>query len=463
MKAVVVWLGKHWLSVIVMLLLAGGGVAAAATQAQWLPGVRQWLAASAGKATTGDGHDDHHGHDHAGHEDGESIKLSPQALKNIGFEPQLVKLGTFERTITIPAIVVERPGQSRIQIAAPLTGVVTGIHVIEGEAIEPGTPLFDIRLTHEELVTSQRDFLRSAEELDVVKREIERLESLPEGVIAGKRILDQQYERQKIEAAIKAQREGLLLHGLTDQQVDDILTTRKLLGGLTVYAPAHNVRHDSCSQDHLFHVQRIAVHRGQQVEAGQTVAELADHCELHIEGKAFEDDAERLREAADKGWSITARLLSGDSDREQIKGLQIYYPSDRVEPESRAFHFYIQLPNEIVSKQTRAKSLFIQWRYKPGQRMELRVPLERWENRIVLPIEAVVDEGAEKYVYQQNGDHFDRVPVHVEYSDQQYAVVANDGSIFPGDVVAGRGAYQMHLALKNKMGGGVDPHAGHHH
>jgi hypothetical protein len=29
--------------------------------------------------------------------------------------------------------------------------------------------------------------------------------------------------------------------------------------------------------------------------------------------------------------------------------------------------------------------------------------------------------------------------------------------------VAGRGAYQMNLALKNQAGGGIDPHAGHNH
>jgi hypothetical protein len=35
--------------------------------------------------------------------------------------------------------------------------------------------------------------------------------------------------------------------------------------------------------------------------------------------------------------------------------------------------------------------------------------------------------------------------------------------LFPGDVVAQRGAHQMQMALKNKSGGGVDPHAGHNH
>jgi hypothetical protein len=42
-------------------------------------------------------------------------------------------------------------------------------------------------------------------------------------------------------------------------------------------------------------------------------------------------------------------------------------------------------------------------------------------------------------------------------------VVANDGSIFPGDYVALSGAQQMQIALKNKAGGAIDPHAGHNH
>ena len=33
----------------------------------------------------------------------------------------------------------------------------------------------------------------------------------------------------------------------------------------------------------------------------------------------------------------------------------------------------------------------------------------------------------------------------------------------PGEVIAAKGAYQIHLALKNKSGGAVDAHAGHNH
>ena len=81
----------------------------------------------------------------------------------------------------------------------------------------------------------------------------------------------------------------------------------------------------------------------------------------------------------------------------------------------------------------------------------------------MLPIEAVVQEGPEAYVYLECQGHFDRKPVHVEYRDQRHAVIESDGTLFPGDKVAANGAYQIHLALKNQAGGGADPHAGHNH
>jgi hypothetical protein len=95
--------------------------------------------------------------------------------------------------------------------------------------------------------------------------------------------------------------------------------------------------------------------------------------------------------------------------------------------------------------------------------MQLQVPIEKLADRIVLPIDAVAQDGAETYVFVPNGDHFDRRPVHVEYRDQTFAAIAQDGALFPGDVVAISSAQQLQLALKNKSGGAIDPHAGHNH
>ncbi len=89
--------------------------------------------------------------------------------------------------------------------------------------------------------------------------------------------------------------------------------------------------------------------------------------------------------------------------------------------------------------------------------------METFENQIGLPVDAVTRDGAEQYVFVEHGQGFERVPVHVLYRDQTSVVIAGDGALHPGDRVALRGAHQMQMALKNKAGGGVDPHAGHNH
>lgn len=460
----------HKIAPLLLLLLAGGVIAA--TFPLWLPWVKESTDQFSGGPPIPSGQNaelaghDHAGHSHAGHGHHErhSITLSAGALKNIGFRPLTLERSTFVKTISLPAMVIERPGRSRIQITAPLTGTITRIFPIAGAAIEPGDPMFEIRLTHEELVGSQSNLLRTAENLDVVKREIQRLKSLGEGVVAGKRILEQEYEQQKLEASLRAEQQALLLHGLNQDQVDKILAERTLFQLQTVHAPMHTDQSEACGDDHLFHVQELPVTLGQQVESGERLCVLADHCELYIEGRAFEDDAARLREAARHGWAISASLVVGEQRTEAIEGLKLLYLADHVDPQSRAFRFYISLPNQVVLDQTSPEGVrFLDWRFKPGQRMELRVPVEELAGRIVLPVEGVVDDGAETYVYRQNGSHFDQVAVHVEYRDQQSVVIASDGAVFPGDVVASRGAYQMHLALKNQAGGGIDPHAGHNH
>ena len=403
-------------------------------------------------------------YDHA-HDDAAAITLSQQAKGTIGLRVARVELATFERTITVPGMVVERPGRSILQVTAPLTGVVTRIFPIQGEAVAAPQPLFEVRLTHEELVQAQGEFLRTAEELDVIRREVSRLEKVTaEGAIAGKTLLDRKYEQQKQEAALRAQRQALMLHGLSPEQVDGILTTRTLLGRLTVAVPAGEDLCQPGSPARLLQVQELRVAPGQHVNAGDTLCVLADHRELYLEGRAFEQDIEAIQQAASKDWRLSAALESKAGKTASIKDLKILYLADKVDPESRAFRFYVTLPNRLLREDRQACGpRFVYWQFRPGQRIEIKIPVERWPDRIVLPVEAVAQDGAEQYVFEANGDHFDRRPVRVEYRDQTSVVIANDGALKLGGMVAESAAHQMQLALKNKAGGGGDPHAGHNH
>lgn len=465
---------RLWYGIVAMLMFS----VAVALRGHWFPFAQAVLTTGrltgftdAGATAVGvdkdHGHTGHdhagHDHSHAGHEESNSIALSEQARKNIGLQVANVELKSFTRTITVPGMVVERPGRSLVQVTAPMTGVVTKIYPLEGEAVTPGHKLFDIRLTHEELVQAQADMLRTIEELDVIGREIARIEKLAaDGALPAKTLLERKYEQQKQEAVLRSQKQGLLLHGLTQEQIDAIVRTRTLLQTLTVEAPGPT---DRMSSDMSFYqVQSLKVAQGQHVTAGDELAELVDHSKLFIEGNAFERDLAEITQASAAGREISVLMETEGKKPQLVPGLRILYTASSIDPNSRTLHFYVTLPNQIEQDSRQSDgSRYVAWRYRPGQRTQLQVPVETWTDRIVLPVDAVVQEGAEAFVFTANGDHFDRRPVHVEYKDQLWAVIANDGSLFPGDVVALAAAKQLQLALKNKAGGGIDPHAGHNH
>jgi membrane fusion protein, heavy metal efflux system len=211
-------------------------------------------------------------------------------------------------------------------------------------------------------------------------------------------------------------------------------------------------------------LRELLVHRGEAVNAGEPLGTLVNYSELYIEGMAFEQDITQLSNANQNDWKVIALFDEAEGNVAEVQGLGIAYLDTEIDRTSRTLKFFVRLPNELTHENKPQNNVrFVNWRYRPGQRLQLRVPVEQWDDQIVLPVDAVAREGAEYFVFQENGDHFDRLPVHVKYRDQFSVVVANDGQLFPGDVVAMRSAHQMQMALKNKAGGGVDPHAGHNH
>ncbi len=426
--------------------------------------------------------DDHTGHDHAEHDHdaSEAVELSPQARRNLRLEVGEIRPSTYTRAITIPALVTEQPGKTHHVVSAPMTGIVTGVSIVENQMVDSGDLLFTVRLTHEDLVKAQTEFLATLGRLDVERREVQRLQQVSTGVLPQKVILERQYEVEKLEAILKAEQSSLNLHGLSDKQIENIAKERKLVREVSVRVPFLHAdssvhtdgEHDGglqVDQDHeVFSqksvVSRLDVRSGQAVQTGQPMCQLTDYAALYIEGRAFEQDADILAKAAQQTENVSAIPLSGESRSvTAIESLSIQYVANEIEEQSRALHFYVGLPNEIVRDSRHNGHRFVTWKYKPGQRMQLQIPVETWDDVLVLPVDAVGQEGPETFVFVENGDHFDRRPVHVMHRDQRNTVIANDGSLFPGESIALNAAHQLQMAIKNKSGGAVDPHHGHNH
>ncbi|MFO0945078.1 MAG: efflux RND transporter periplasmic adaptor subunit [Planctomycetota bacterium] len=218
------------------------------------------------------------------------------------------------------------------------------------------------------------------------------------------------------------------------------------------------------SEDVVYTVEKIDVFPGKLVQPGDELCDLAFHTVLNIEGQAFEREADLISQATTHQWPIQAVFESSTEAPFVREGLKILYVDNVVDKENRTFRFHIPLLNEVVrDNKSPSGAVYRSWKFKPGQKVRLLVPVEEWKDRMVLPVDALVKEGPDAYVFRANGAKLERVGVHVEYQDSKSVVLADDGSLFPGDEIAANRAYQINLALKQAAGTGIDPHAGHNH
>ncbi|MEX0819477.1 MAG: MchE protein, partial [Pirellulaceae bacterium] len=144
-----------------------------------------------------------------------------------------------------------------------------------------------------------------------------------------------------------------------------------------------------------------------------------------------------------------------------LPSVVIHHISNTLDEKNRTISFFLPLENQYRTYERDGQTLFL-WRFRPGQRVRLRVNVERLENVFVLPAGAVVREGPESYVFRHNGDLFDRKAVHVLHQSRNEVVIANDGSVPSGIYVAQAGAVQINRVLKSQSGSapsGVHVHA----
>ncbi|MCX7422995.1 MAG: efflux RND transporter periplasmic adaptor subunit [Planctomycetia bacterium] len=398
------------------------------------------------------------------------LKLSPQARKNLGLVAKAAKPQTYWRTIQVPGAIVDRPGRSDRGVTAPAVGAVVQIHAFPGDTVKPGDRLFTLRLFSEYLQNTQSELFKATRETLLVKEQKVRLaDAAKNGAIPESRIveLDNQLRRQS--AAIQAYRQDLLTRGITPSQIDGV-TEGKFVSTIEVVAPppVADVKRepeieqtafplvDQPAAGPVYEVQELKVDLGQQVQAGQLLSMLSNHHSLYIEGHAFKQEAPFLERATQNDWPIQVEFAEDDQAHwpSLEQSFQIRHLANSIDPTSRTFDFFIPLTNQSRGYEKEGQT-FLVWRFRPGQRVRLHVPVEELKDVLVLPSDAVVREGPEAYVFRQNGDLFNRIAVHVLYEDRLHVVLANDDSITPGLYLAQNAAASLNRVLKAQAANGV--------
>jgi biotin carboxyl carrier protein len=383
------------------------------------------------------------------------LKLSPQARLNLGLVAKAAKPQTYWRTIQVPGAIVDRPGRSDRGVTSPAVAAVVQVHAFPGDTVKPGDRLFTLRLFSEYLQNTQSELFKATRETQLVKEQRARLaEAAKSGAIPESRVIELDNQLRRQAAAMQAYRQDLLTRGLNPEQIDGI-AEGTFVSTIEVAAPppVDDVKRDSGAEQTesqlidnrvagvAYEMQELKVDLGQQVQAGQLLSVLSNHHSLYIEGHAFKREAPFLEKAAQNGWPIQVEFAEDDSLHwpPLHQTFQIRHLANAIDISSRTFDFFIPLTNQSRGYEKDGKT-FVVWRFRPGQRVRLHVPVEELKDVIVLPSAAVVREGPEAYVL---------------YEDRLNVVLANESSLTPGVYLAQSSAASLNRVLKAQAASGV--------
>ncbi len=173
-------------------------------------------------------------------------------------------------------------------------------------------------------------------------------------------------------------------------------------------------------------VEARPVSAGEVVEAGQTLARILNTDSVWVESDVFEKDLPQVR--VGQAVTIAADAVPGRTFQGRIS-----YIGGAVNPETRAVRVRTAVtnPGEVL---------------KPN--MFVRVLVGAGRGRAILvPQEAVQEDGNEQVVFIQEGEGYRRRAVRIGATLGDMAVI--EGGLKAGDKVVTQGAYQL-LALAKK-------------
>jgi multidrug efflux pump subunit AcrA (membrane-fusion protein) len=446
-------------------------------------------------------HDHDHGASEASTGEADHIELTPTAQEAMRLKTGLIRYSDYLSSVELPAFVREIPGAGDLHISTRYEGMVKRVFISEGQTVSPGQPILEIELTGELLATAQAELLDAQKQISIVDQEIARLEpSVRSGGVASKKLIDVRYERDRLAAKVETKSQELLVRGISQPQIDEIIRTKNLLRTVTVRVPNHlippqlnagDIMHDLAES---FLVERLMARPGTITRLGESLCEISFHTVVVLEGQAYEKDLPRIRAAISRNQTLDVSI-GPDGAEETISDQRIAFLSNHVDESTNTYPFYIYLKNEPLFETRFAGSDadFVSWKWKPGQRAHIWVPDKHFENQVVIPRDALAVDGLSHYVFRWNGvvehdhdhdhdtdhddvhdhdddaghsdhdhellDEYQAIEVVVVHMDRRQVVIEKGQELQIGDRIAFNNADQLLFAMQAGSGG----HAHHDH
>ena len=171
---------------------------------------------------------------------------------------------------------------------------------------------------------------------------------------------------------------------------------------------------------------------GEAVEPNKHLFHIVDLSKVIVEGDVFESDVSKVK----LGQDARIRL---DAYPDKIFTGKVIFVASELDPVKRTLHIWVSVDNKDGL-------------LKPELFARVALVVKSGREVLTIPVEAIIDDGAEKFVFVKNGNQFVRQDVATGVSDDRYVEIS-DG-LYPGDQVVTDGNRQIYT--KWLLGGGLE-------
>jgi RND family efflux transporter MFP subunit len=341
-----------------------------------------------------------------------TILLGERGRKALSTLVADVQAGSLSDDLVAPATVVA-PWRRHRFISARSGGKVVALAARPGERVTKGQLLAEIESL--ELLDLQRDLLDAHNETRLAEKTLKGLEAgALDGSIPEQTLLQARSRHQQSRNALAIARRKVLLLGVSEAEVDRLLKTGAVtLRTLPIHSPVKGT---------VLHVDAGV---GQVVEPNEHLLEVMDLSRIGVQIQVLEKDLHRVK----VGQSVTIRFAGALATNGEHAG-KLQIKERYLDPRTHQGTVWTELPNP-------------QGNLLPGMFGQARIRL-RTSDGLVLPADALVSAGAERYVFVEEGPgQYRRANVVVQKRQGSLVGVASDTGLYPSDRVLTTGSHEL--------------------
>jgi cobalt-zinc-cadmium efflux system membrane fusion protein len=311
-------------------------------------------------------------HEHAVPKASDDTVFVPEESREVmGIE--LAEVQTQETRNSLEAMgKVLAPQPQKAIVGHAFSARVAVVHAKLGDWVKKGQEL--VTLESHEVGVAKSDFFKAAADLELAKLNLEREERLLEGGIGVKKNLIAAEAEHKIASeTYDAAEKRLHVLGFTEEHVQEIAETHQIHPSITLYAPIDGK------------IVTISAVLGSLVDESTEIMEIIDPTLLWIDAEIYERDLAKV--AVGQQVEVAVPAYPGETFHGELS-----YIGDVVNEETRTITVRAVVTNE-------------DFRLRPGMFADVTIVLEN-DQTIVVPEEAVLDEGDQRIVFVKQNDAF---------------------------------------------------------